>query len=63
MLAKLRPGGHVEYYTCPMTDDCPAPHHNLVRLDHPGKCPICGMTLVPVMSTSPVTNSTTETQP
>jgi P-type Cu+ transporter len=28
-------------YTCPM--------HPQVRQDHPGNCPICGMTLEPVM--------------
>ena len=42
-LAKLQPGGRVEYYTCPM------PEHSDVKLDKPGKCPKCGMTLIPVM--------------
>ena len=31
------------YYTCPM--------HPSVKLDRPGSCPICGMTLVPVYAT------------
>ncbi len=31
----------VEYYTCTM--------HPFVHADAPGKCPVCGMTLVPVM--------------
>ena len=30
-------------YTCPM--------HPQIRKDHPGSCPICGMTLEPVMPT------------
>ncbi|MEO8426554.1 MAG: efflux RND transporter periplasmic adaptor subunit [Verrucomicrobiota bacterium] len=42
-LAKLQPGGRVEYYTCPM------PEHAEVKLDKSGKCPKCGMTLIPVM--------------
>jgi hypothetical protein len=27
---------------------CPMPEHISIKYDHPGKCPICGMTLVPV---------------
>ena len=27
---------------------CPMPEHISITYDHPGKCPICGMTLVPV---------------
>ncbi len=27
---------------------CPMPEHVSIGYDHPGKCPICGMTLVPV---------------
>jgi RND family efflux transporter MFP subunit len=42
-LARIQPGGRVEYYTCPM------PEHSDVRMDKPGKCPRCGMTLIPVM--------------
>jgi len=42
-LAKMQPGGKVEYYTCPM------PEHSDVKLDKAGKCPKCGMTLIPVM--------------
>jgi rubrerythrin len=34
----------VLYYTCPM------PEHSSVHEDKPGKCPICGMTLIPVMA-------------
>jgi membrane fusion protein, copper/silver efflux system len=29
---------------------CPMPEHVSIEYDHPGKCPICGMTLVPVSS-------------
>jgi hypothetical protein len=45
MLKKLQPGGKILYYTCPM------PEHGDVRSDKPGKCPKCGMTLIPVMET------------
>lgn len=27
---------------------CPMPEHISIAYDHPGKCPICGMTLVPI---------------
>lgn len=43
-LKKLQPGGKLLYYTCPM------PEHSDVHSDKPGKCPKCGMTLIPVMS-------------
>jgi len=43
-LKKIQPGGKVLYYTCPM------PEHASVHEDKPGKCPLCGMTLIPVMS-------------
>jgi RND family efflux transporter MFP subunit len=29
---------------------CPMPEHVSIEYDHPGKCPICGMVLVPVTS-------------
>jgi RND family efflux transporter MFP subunit len=37
----------------PMTSEkvvyiCPMPEHVALQYEHPGKCPICGMTLVPV---------------
>jgi hypothetical protein len=51
-LEKIQPGGRVEYYLCPMTDACPVPGHGAVHYDKPGKSPVCGMTLVPVMATS-----------
>jgi hypothetical protein len=51
-LKQLQPGGKVLYYTCPM------PEHNYIHEDKPGKCPICGMTLIPVMaSPDAATNS------
>jgi RND family efflux transporter MFP subunit len=43
MLARIQPGGQVEYYTCPMSE------HGDVHEAKPGKCPRCGMTLIPVM--------------
>jgi RND family efflux transporter MFP subunit len=43
MLARIQPGGRLEYYTCPM------PEHSDVHEAKPGKCPRCGMTLIPVM--------------
>ena len=43
-LKGLHPGGKVLYYTCPM------PEHHFIHEDKPGKCPICGMTLIPVMA-------------
>jgi rubrerythrin len=49
-LEKVQPGGEIEYYTCPMTADCPTPNHGTVHSDKPGKCPVCGMTLIPVMA-------------
>ncbi len=36
------PGSTTVKYICPM------PEHVSIEYDHPGKCPICGMTLVPV---------------
>jgi hypothetical protein len=45
LLAKIQPGGRVEHYTCPM------PEHSDVKLDKPGKCPRCSMTLIPMMPT------------
>ena len=49
-LKQIQPGGHVEYYACPMTADCPKPGHGDAHFDKAGKCPVCGMTLVPVMA-------------
>jgi len=34
--------------TNPVVYVCPMPEHVSIEYDHPGKCPICGMTLVPV---------------
>ena len=31
---------------------CPMPEHISIEYDHPGKCPICGMTLVPVLKST-----------
>lgn len=46
----------IAYYTCPM--------HPQIKQDTPGKCPICGMTLVPVKKESlSETSKTQESQP
>src|SRR5437899_6579260 len=42
---KLTKPPDVDYYTCTM--------HPSVHAEAPGKCPICGMDLVPVMKKSP----------
>jgi RND family efflux transporter MFP subunit len=52
LLARIQPGGKLEYYTCPM------PEHADVHSDKPGKCPKCGMTLIPVMEAPPVPEAT-----
>ena len=52
-LAKLPPGGKLQYYTCPM------PEHANVHEAKPGKCPLCGMTLIPVMSAPPAAKAAT----
>jgi Cu(I)/Ag(I) efflux system membrane fusion protein len=33
--------------TAPSTFVCPMPEHSTIEYQHPGKCPICGMTLIP----------------
>ena len=33
--------------TAPKSFVCPMPEHASILYDHPGKCPICGMTLIP----------------
>ena len=55
-LAKIHPGGRIEYYTCPMSE------HSDVHEAKPGKCPRCGMTLIPMM-TEPKMESMKQTQP
>jgi len=47
LLARIRPGAAVDYFTCPM------PEHADVHESKSGKCPKCGMTLIPVMKASP----------
>jgi hypothetical protein len=36
-----------EEYVCPTEYSCPMPEHMNITYNHPGKCPICGMTLIP----------------
>jgi multidrug efflux pump subunit AcrA (membrane-fusion protein)/uncharacterized protein with PIN domain len=59
-LKQIQPGGHVEYYACPMTADCPKPGHGDTHFDKSGKCPICGMTLIPVMATEAKASATSD---
>ncbi|MCX6894811.1 MAG: efflux RND transporter periplasmic adaptor subunit [Verrucomicrobia bacterium] len=60
-LGKIQPGGLVEYYACPMTADCPKPGHGDAHFDKPSRCPVCGMTLIPVMATEAKASATSET--
>jgi hypothetical protein len=60
-LEKIQPGGKILYYACPMTEDCPTPGHGEVKYDKPGKCPVCDMTLIPVMEAAAKSLSTTAT--
>jgi hypothetical protein len=46
-------GGKLLYYTCPM------PEPSDVHQNKPGKCPKCGMTLIPVMEAPPLQNAAT----
>jgi hypothetical protein len=34
-------------YVCPTGYACPMPDHMTIKYNHSGKCPICGMTLIP----------------
>jgi hypothetical protein len=34
-------------YVCPTEYSCPMPEHMNITYNHGGKCPICGMTLIP----------------
>ena len=40
---------------------CPMPEHASIKYDHPGKCPICGMTLIPATDESALTPAATPT--
>jgi multidrug efflux pump subunit AcrA (membrane-fusion protein) len=58
--ASATPGEHVQHAAVapvstpvqtatpqPSSYVCPMPEHASIKYDHPGKCPICGMTLIP----------------
>jgi membrane fusion protein, copper/silver efflux system len=48
-------------YVCPTDYNCPMPEHMSIKYNHPGKCPICGMTLIPTpqeKSRTPAPSST-----
>src|ERR1035438_1714101 len=53
----LRPGAKHEHVatgaTAPKTQMYQCPMHPQIIMDHPGTCPICGMTLVPMESNAP----------
>lgn len=36
---------------------CPMPEHGSIEYEHSGKCPICGMTLIPVSNKAPSTTA------
>jgi multidrug efflux pump subunit AcrA (membrane-fusion protein) len=40
-------------YVCPAEYECPMPEHMSIRYNHSGKCPICGMTLIPATEQKP----------
>jgi Cu(I)/Ag(I) efflux system membrane fusion protein len=43
---------------------CPMPEHASIKYDHPGKCPICGMTLIPATDEeSPARSATPSPSP
>jgi membrane fusion protein, copper/silver efflux system len=42
-------------YICPTEYNCPMPGHMSIKYNHPGKCPICGMTLIPASEQKPAT--------
>ena len=39
---RSKPAPRLTSYVCPM------PEHATIKYDHSGKCPICGMTLIPL---------------
>ena len=40
-------------YICPAEYNCPMPQHMSIKYNHSGKCPICGMTLIPASAQKP----------
>ncbi len=72
--ASVTPAEHAEHVVAqpspppapqPSSFACPMPEHATIKYDHPGKCPICGMTLIPATeeknSGSPASPSPTPT--
>jgi RND family efflux transporter MFP subunit len=47
--------GQAGEYVCPTGYECPMPEHMTITYNHPGKCPICGMTLIPATAQKPAT--------
>ena len=44
-------------YVCPAEYSCPMPEHMSITYNHSGKCPICGMTLIPATAQKPAAPS------
>ena len=42
-----KPAAMVTTEAAPTSFICPMPEHSSIQYNHPGKCPICGMTLIP----------------
>jgi hypothetical protein len=48
-------------YVCPTEFACPMPEHMTIKYNHGGKCPICGMTLIPASDEKLASSSPTPT--
>ena len=46
-MAASESGTGPQEYVCPTEYSCPMPEHMNITYNHGGKCPICGMTLIP----------------
>lgn len=47
----------------PSAHVCPMPEHSSIKYEHGGKCPICGMTLIPFTGATVPPQSASETSP
>jgi membrane fusion protein, copper/silver efflux system len=55
--APTETAGQAAEYVCPTGYECPMPEHMTITYNHPGKCPICGMTLIPAAAQKPAAPS------
>ena len=46
-------GVEAQEFVCPAEFACPMPEHMTIKYTHGGKCPICGMTLIPAPANQP----------